>query len=368
MIHRHFRRGKVALLAGTAMWASVSAAAAGEKWTFGPDAWFSVGAGLRASYTYNEDAVDEHDFKLESARIFTNGQFTKVIGFTFNTEIEVDSRGDPTDIRMMDAILRLEFSDYFNVWGGRMLAPSDRSNLNGPYYIGTWEYPGVASRYPQIFQGRDNGAAVWGQTGGGVFKYAVGAFAGCSESDNACYNPDADSPLIAGRLTYNFWDPEPGYYTSSDYYGEKDLLSVALVGQFQADAASNGIATGDFSGFNIDVLMQKKVFGGHVFTLEGAYYVFDTDDIAVPGLSDGTSFMFLTSFLIDHKVGIGRFQPVFRYQEFDNDVGADESEWSVGTNYIINGHNARLSAIYSELDIEGVGTDEKFVAGVQLQF
>ncbi|WP_072394175.1 porin [Hyphomicrobium sp. CS1GBMeth3] len=370
MAYRDFRRSKLALLAGAAVLTGVGTASGGEKWTFGPDSWLSVGAGLRASYTYNEDALDEHDARLESARIYTNGQFSKVIGFTFNTEIEVDGRGDINDLRMMDAILRLEFNDYFNIWGGRMLAPSDRSNLNGPYYIGTWEYPLIASRYPQIFQGRDNGAAIWGETGKGVFKYAVGAFAGCTEEDNACDNPDTDSPLIAGRLTYNFWDPESGYYTSSDYYGEKELLSVALVGQFQADAATDGITSGDFSGFNIDVLMQKKVFGGHVLTLEGAYYVFDTDGIdAINGLSDGRSLMFLTSFLIDHKVGIGKFQPVFRYQDFENDFGPDVSEWSIGTNYIIKGHDLRLSAIYSETDIDDSSDNiERFIAGVQLQW
>ena len=69
-------------------------------------------------------------------------------------------------------------------------------------------------------------------------------------------------------------------------------------------------------------------------------------------------------------VGIGRFQPVFRYQEynFDNATLADFSEWSAGTNYIIKGHDARLSAIYSKTDTDGQDTVDKFVAGVQLQF
>lgn len=327
---------------------------------------------MRASYVYNEDAIDEHDFTLNSARIFVNGQFTKVVGFTFNTEIEVDPNGDINDLRMMDAILRLEFSDAFNIYGGRMLAPSDRANLDGPYYLGTWDYPFVSIfNYPAIFQGRDNGAAAWGYVADKRLYYSAGVFAGCTDEDSSCYNPDADDPLIAGRLTYNFWDRESGYYTSSDYYGEKEVLAVGLVGQFQADAVTDGLTTADYSAFNIDFLMQKRVFGNNVFTLEGAYYFSDTDGVLTSnptGVVDGDGFFVLTSFLIDHKVGIGKFQPVFRYQEYNFDELADVSEWSAGTNYIIKGHDARLSFIYSETDTDGADTVERFVTGVQLQF
>jgi hypothetical protein len=367
-------RSQLALLAGVAVVSGVGPAAAGEKWTFGPDAWLSVGAGLRASYIYNEDAPDgeDSDFTLNSARIFVNGQATKTIGFTFNTEIDVDAHGDVDRLRMMDAILRLEFSDYFNIYGGRMLAPSDRANLDGPYYLGTWEYPFVSIfNYPAIFQGRDNGAAAWGYVADKRLYYSVGAFAGCTDEDSSCYNPDADSPLIAARFTYNFWDRESGYYTSSDYYGEKEVLAIGLVGQFQADAVTDGVSTADYSAFNIDFLMQKRVFGGNVLTLEGAYYFSDTEGVqtTVPtGVVDGDGFFILTSFLINQKFGIGKFQPVFRYQEYNFDHAADVSEWSVGTNYIIKGHDARLSALYSETDVDGGDTVERFVAGVQLQF
>jgi hypothetical protein len=40
----------------------------------------------------------------------------------------------------------------------------------------------------------------------------------------------------------------------------------------------------------------------------------------------------------------------------------------VVTNYIIKGHEARLSALYSETDVDGGETVERFVTGVQLQF
>lgn len=377
MLAQNIRR--LTLSAGTALLCLGAAAPAmagdGYKYDLGNGAWLSVGAGLRASYEFNDDADKQSDFTLNSARIFTNAQITKVIGFTFNTEIETDPNGDINDIRMMDALVRLEFSDAFNIYGGRMLAPSDRANLDGPYYLGTWEYPTPSIfNYPAIFQGRDNGAAAWGYVADKRLYYSAGVFEGCSSSDSSCANPDADKPLLAGRLTYNFWDRESGYYTSSDYYGEKEVLAVGLVGQFQSDAVTSLTGqTADYAAFNIDFLMQKRFMGNNVFTLEGAYYFSDTEGVVSANptsVVDGDGFFVLTSVLIDHKVGIGKFQPVFRYQEYDFDkLQADFKEYSVGTNYIIKGHDARLSAIYSQTETENVpGKTDRFVAGVQLQY
>ncbi len=362
------RRGLAAATC-TMVLASGSAAFAGEKYQlWDDDSWVSIGAGLRAQYIYDPDASNKNDFSLNSARIYANGQFTKIIGFTYNTEIDhnIDDDSDISRIRTLDAILRVEFSPEFNVWGGRMLPPSDRANLDGPYYLGTWEYP-VASAYPGIFAGRDNGGAVWGDIS--KFKYELGGFQGCTGDSNACHNDEANGPLYAGRLQYDFWDKEAGYYTSSDYYGEKELLSVAVVGQFQKDASIDAAGrTGDFSGFNVDAIMQKKVWNNDVFTLEGAFYNFNTVKDNVNGLADGDSWFLLTSYLINQKIGIGKFQPVFRYQEFDADQGADRSEISVGTNYIIKGHDLRLSALYSHGNLDGEGEDDRFVSGIQLQW
>lgn len=350
-------------------------ASAGEKFQLWDDnSWVSIGAGLRASYIYNPDAVDKNDFSLNNARIYGNGQFTKILGFTFNAEIDHDPYhdGDIDRFRTMDAVLRLEFDPAFNIWAGRMLTPSDRANLDGPFYLGTWEYP-LASAYPGIFLGRDNGGAVWGDIG--KFKYQVGAFQGCTAGDNSCSNPDAHGPLVAGRVQYDFWDKEPGYYTSSDYYGTKEMLSLAVVGQFQRDAATDGVRSGSFSAFNVDALMQKKIFGGDVLTLEGAYYVYDTSGIDTSlstgnGLADGNSYFVLASYLINQKIGPGMFQPVFRYQAFDQNYGPDISEYSIGTNYILKGHDARLSALYSKQNVDNAGHEDinRFIGGLQLQF
>ena len=331
--------------------------------------WVSVGAGLRTSFRAVEDAAGNgedfsNDFEVENIRLYVNGQAHEYVKLTFNTEREAGS-----DIRVLDAIGRLEFSDTVNFWVGRFLPPSDRSNFDGPFYLSTWDFPFVQA-YPAIFAGRDDGAAFWGQLEGGKFKYQVGAFQGRDGEPN-----DEDNLLYAGRLTLNLWDPEPGYYNSSTYYGDKDVLAIGLVGMFQQDAAGSFADSGDFTGWNIDVLMEKNLGNAGVVTLEGAYYDYDLDDVADSSLVQGDSYFVLGSYLLPQQIGFGKLQPHVRYQHFDRDetnvAGSrgDRERVDVGVNYIISGHDARISLVYSNEDDDASGGDsvDSVLLGLQIQ-
>src|SRR5262249_51386069 len=68
-------------------------------------------------------------------------------------------------LRLLDAIVKLEPNQKFNIWAGRFLPPGDRANFSGPYFLNSWDYPFVSAN-PAIFAGRDNRIAYWGQAGG----------------------------------------------------------------------------------------------------------------------------------------------------------------------------------------------------------
>ena len=191
-----------------------------------------------------------------------------------NDRLDTDHR-----IRVLDAVAKFSFKG-FDLWAGRFLPPSDRSNLDGPFYLNNYDFP-IVQAYPAIFAGRDNGVAIMKEYAGGKFKWSYGLFEGRTNSTNGDTNPDqADNLLHAARVTYNFWDPEPGYYTTSSYYGAKDVLAVAFVFQHEEDGAGTP-ATGPqviLRAWNVDVLMEKKLQNGGVVNLEGAYYDYDLDD------------------------------------------------------------------------------------------
>ena len=356
------------------------------------DRWMKFGAGLRASYqTTSDSSVDGRggDIALEDMRLYTLTQVHKNIVFEFNTEVRSkadNADSDYTDnsfhdMYVLDARATLTVQG-FDIWFGKFLPPSERSNLDGPYFLNVWDFPLATSPYPAIAAGRDQGVMIYKEYDGGKFKWAYGAFEGRKNATNVDTNPDADDNFQHGfRATYNFWAPEPGYYTTSAYYGAKDVLAVAFVARYEEDGAGTGLTNttqGDYFGWSVDVLMEKKLSSGAVVNLEASYYDTDTDDIDDGSITQGNAYRMLASYMLPNKVGWGKFQPYVRYQHASQDqcAGANCGGTDFGTrgimegglNYIIDGHNAKIMSSYiSDKQSSNAEPIHRFILGMQFQ-
>ena len=189
----------------------------------------TLGAGMQTSFLHHRPAEGPpvSNFRLNSLRFYVNGRATDNISFMINTDINyggtlfVCPKGGSCQagygnqgnkVQIIDAVAQIGVSDKFNIWFGRFLPPSDRANLYGPYYSHHWAVfsDSLQDGYPFIFQGRQNGAAYWGQFG--KVKLSAGAFDGLSTEIG-----NSSSSLIgAGRLQVDFWDPEPGVLPKRD--------------------------------------------------------------------------------------------------------------------------------------------------------
>ncbi len=350
-----------------------------------------VGAGLRTSFTALEDGAPDgrsisKDFSLDNMRLYVSSKVTDNILFRFNTEVfATDSGGSPTnskDVRVLDAYASIKFNDMLNFWIGHQLAPMDRSGLDGPFYLNVYDFP-FAQAYPMHYSGqRDNGATVFGDIAGGKVRYAVGAFEGRQGGPNV-----EDELLYAGRLTINFLEPDLAldYWTTSSYYGEKDVLALGLVFWHQQDGAGSSAAVaGDFTAWNVDLLFEKNL-GYGVLNLEGAYYNYDLHGVTDDGvgaffpLADGNSYFALASFMFPQEIGWGRIQPFTRFQSFnrhkgDGTVREDtHSRLELGVNYIMKGQNGKLGVFWAH-DADGEGSSKPSAGtdfikfAMQLQF
>ena len=352
-------------------------AIAGAKIKVDDTRWFSIGLGFRSSFVVTEDGAPNgtdpsSGVSFTNIRLYTAAKVHENVTLEFNTELGNDTSALDTDqnIRVLDAVAKFSFKG-FDLWAGRFLPPSDRSNLDGPFYLNNYDFP-IVQAYPAIFAGRDNGVAIMKEYAGGKFKWSYGLFEGRTNSTNANTNPDpADNLLHAARVTYNFWDPEPGYYTTSSYYGAKDVLAVAFVIQHEPSGAGTATTRGDFTGWNVDVLMEKKLQNGGVVNLEGAYYDYDLDDRVDADLTQGEGYLLLGSYLIPKQIGWGKVQPYVRYQHFARDTrsgdGGNLTRTEGGFNYIIDGQNAKISVLYFS-DRNGSNADPKNTFRIGLQF
>ncbi len=374
-INRNFNATCLALLLGLAL---PSLLFAGAKIKVDDTKWFSIGMGFRSSFAITEDGApngsdSSSGVSFDNIRLYTAAKVHKNVSLEFNTERSTGNDSLDTDhrIRVLDAVAKFSFKG-FDLWAGRFLPPSDRSNLDGPFYLNNYDFP-IVQAYPAIFAGRDNGVAIMKEYAGGKFKWSYGLFEGRTNTTNGDTNPDqADNLLHAARVTYNFWDPEPGYYTTSSYYGAKDVLAVAFVYQHEADGAGTSTTAGDFTGWNVDVLMEKKLQNGGVVNLEGAYYDYDLDDKTDASLTQGEGYLLLGSYLIPKQIGWGKVQPYVRYQHFARDNltgdGGNRTRTEGGFNYIIDGQNAKISVLYfSDQRVSNAATTDTFKLAWQFQ-
>lgn len=371
------------------------------------DKWISIGMGIRTSFNAIEGAAGGHysnDFKVDNARIYINGKIHKYVGFAFNTDCfncNVGGGGTQfagnSNIGLLDAIGQFEFNERVNLWVGRTLVPSERGELNGPFYHATFDgfrtpfnpadfsgnFPsgpnGAAGGQAGLY-GRDNGAVFFGKFHpfGTHLMYVASVFTGARGGPNP-----TGSLLYAGRLQWNLLNDEvnPGYYTSGTYYGTAgDILAIAGNVMHQKDGAGNPVnnAVSDFTGLSVDLLFEKVLPNDlGVFTFNGEFkryfanygtQAFDAGAGAFGNcfcIFNGHSWTVYALYLIPKEIGIGRFQPYFRFTSVDPLYANLRQEWETGVNYVIAGHNARVSAYYRYGDFNGSPGGFSFIAPEQ---
>ncbi len=345
-----------------------------------------VGVGVRTVFSMTEDAAGtktdgvsggrswNKDFEVDSMRLYFNAKVTDNITLEINTEThETDAAETNFDsIQLLDAFVEYTWNDFFHIRFGRHLPASDRYNLDGPYYLNYFDFPLTAQRYPNVRVGRVDGVSYWGQYGGGKFKWQFTASEGNERSGGS--NDDTDNLQYSGRLTFNFWEPESGFYNSSTYYGKKDVLAIGLVMFHQSNGVGSATDSHDFNAWNIDFLLEKN-FGWGTIDIEAAYFNYDNHGAgdSEPSQSDGSAWLAAFSYLFPEKVGWGKPQLVSRWQSFNptNDVTTTayaRSKLELGMHYIIQDHNAKIALVWSNTQLGGSSHDDVGAVKLGMQF
>lgn len=357
---------------GLLMIASLQAQAE-KKFEYNETVWASLGAGVRSSFRAQEDRpVNDWDTRanLDNFRMYLNAQVHKYFKIEVNSECA--SCGNGGDIQLLDAIGKFEVHPLANVWVGRHLVPAERRELNGPFYSAVYNIFQAGTPFePADFNtvikdggvsagslGRDDGVTFWGAAFEGRFQYAAGFFYGLRGGANR-----NDDPLYAQRFAYNFWNVEknPGYYTSGTYYGKGgDILTLAVSNQYQENGAGTATDAGNFRGTAVDLLLEKNLPNSGVVTFNGEYKNYDITDgysmasrIAGGGFAmfEGNAVDVSGMYLFPEKILVGQVQPFVRYVDVAPTASTNRDVYEAGINYIIDGHNAKISMSYQYGDL-----------------
>lgn len=340
----------------------------------------TTGIGYRAALRFQDpqdpESLGDVGFDELNVEPRFSGRVTDVVGWTANLTVSgrtIDTgAGGPLafEARALDLVGQLDFADEFHVWMGRMLTPGDRSNFSGAWFMSPWNYSGVFFAGPYVGPrgteefGRETGVVAWGNTKDGKFKYYAGVMDLDGNAANGIFGGDTNAanpnPLYAARVNVALIGSEPGFYGSSTYYGSQDILALGVAGRVQQNYLS---PENDIGEFNMDLLAEFNAPAG-TFTGELAYYYYN-------GLQPMDNHFFgVLSYTTAEPVGIGKIQPLIRYQYANNvddsETVASLTQFEAGVNYVIKDYFAKIALNYVYSSASALGTEDYSVNLLQL--
>jgi hypothetical protein len=292
--------------------------------------------------------------------IHAGGKVHKNVSLTLN----LNANGLAGTAGIEDAIIGFDFADQFHIWVGQQLVPVDRPNYGGPFFMITWNYPGfltagnaqgvtktLVTAPAEGPSGRNAGVTIWGDLANNKAHYFLGGFQSGDLSK---------SPLLSGRLNFDLVGEESGYFGNETYFGDKDIVAIAVGGQFKKNGSAQG---DDYSEINTDALVELKYAGGGWFTLDGGYYAFGGDH------NPAKEAFYILGAIASPVVGVGNIQPMVRYQYGLPGNGAPKA-WALDAflTYLIKGPALRVTGGLQHTELGGGYVSNALQLGVQAIF
>ena len=390
---------KIALMAGVAAGLLASAPSwAGAKLKIDDESMIDLGFRVQSLVIQREVDLDgdgswddDTDFRVRRARLRAKLNVNQYVSAFIQTEAADDLGGTGSDMRVIDSWVNLMYNNWLQLQSGQTMAPSSRQTTTSSGAMMTIDRPGIntknltwgtrstyrfgTSTLDQTDAGlrgdnavRDVGAVLWGT---GSFsdtmhlKYYAGLFDGVQNADT-----DDNNLRFTGRVQFNMFDAEPGYYNLSTYLGTKKTLGFGASYDMQDEVANNTIGggTSDYEFWSVDAFLEWPLGPGYL-TAEAAYSDLDLDrfdDDAAAAQGNG--------WYVQAGYYINKWQPWVEYEEWDGDAVSGDfgnySQYRIGVSYFFKGHNAnvKLGYEYTDPDENFSGTTEDDTNTIVLGF
>ena len=323
-----------------------------------------------------------NDFNFRRNRFGFIGQYNKWIGFYLQTEyiedraigpLYVDLSDENKEFYLMDAQIRFNLSNAFNIRMGKLKHNLTRENLEACFEPLTFDRSlFVAAPFKTS---RDYGIALWGNFLNNKAQYRFDVMEGKENGNEA---PKSNF-RYTGRVHFSLLDPEKYYGYKGTYLGKKRVLTIGGSYQYEPDVVYSDVVnhkgSKDYQAYSADLFFEYPTDYG-TFTFSAAYLDIDFDNAykhinpvlgvypdmgSIEQNGEKHGYYMKTGYLLPKKVGPGKLQFFGRYDKFtfahlgsNFNYGYDQDiDWyAVGLNYYILGQNLKVTAQYSFTDFE----------------
>ena len=351
----------------------------------GDDVNFRLGLLLQGWADWTQDAVSEgysQSFFLRRARFLITGNFGSDVSFFFMTDnprlggsVAVGTRSLSSGLLVQDAFVEWRLAgDPLILDVGLFYLPLSRAALTGSSSNLSFDgatYCLLQNSFTQSSAGRDVGVSLKGYLAADRLEYRVGVFSGQRQGPTPAGEPagSRNSPRFTGRLQYDVFDPEKGYFYTGTNRGQRRILALGAWGDAQGDFVAGGA----------DVFADIPV-GRDAVTAEADYFYYDggrqftqvIGSVEVPLLPKEDAVYAQAGYYF----GGVALQPFLRYERLhfreERFRGGDQRRYSGGANWYVAGQNLKVTPFYERIVPSvapaGSRTRDTNHFGVQLQF
>lgn len=277
----------VAMLVGTAY--------AGPMVTFGPNdqgalqvdyyGQFQLKVRDTGSGHNNDDNTTAFNFRRN--RVALLGSYGDILSLYVQSEftedqnvtaLDVASSNQGTKFQLLDAVMRANFKDSFNVRVGKFKYNFSRENLEGCFSPLTLDRS-LFIRVP-FTATRNEGVAVWGNLFKDIFQYRVDAMSGRKAVSGDTAPSSSFRYSVRGHVS--LLDPENKYGYKGTYLGKKKVLTIGAAYQFEPNIVYGDTVTKtdkkDYRAWTFDGFFEYPLKGIGTVTVSAAYEKVDLDD------------------------------------------------------------------------------------------
>ena len=365
----------------------VSPSWAGIKMEIDEQTKGEVGIWMQTWYQYVEDGKnhgkineeDLNDFMIRRAYMYLKGQVTDLVSFFTHVAsdrvgqegLDKSGLGLGSGVAWRDLWITLNLHEALKIQMGRMYVPLTRNyGTTSTKCMLTTDLPflqgGVRSNifYAQKV-GRDDSVTIWGNPLDGLLQYRFMVSEGVegkteNEAKTVVINDNPEDNLrFVGRLSLSLLEPETSWFNKGTYLGKKKVLSFGFGMDSQDDLTLNDRPDEDNFVWTLDAFFDHPVGAGAI-TVEAAYVDIDNctqnhNYSELKAGDDAENWYINAGYLLPGSIGPGRLQPFIRYETVDvdkRDVNEDyETDvWTAGLNYLMKGHNCKITADYTNVD------------------
>ena len=348
------------------------------------DISLSIGYWAQGWYQYvdPDEGEEINDFMVRRTYFSVKGTATPELSFFMHYAgdrigqdgLDNSSYGLGTGLALRDAWINYKLlGDDLMIQIGRMYIPFTRNygTTSTKALLTTeldWGQGGIRSGifYPSKV-GRDDSATVWGNVLEDKLQYRLMVGEGVEDDDEPGGNPD-DNLRFAGRLSFNLFDTETGWFNKGTNLGKKKILAIGGGFDYQRDLVWAD-KEDDYLAYTADIHLEMPMGDGAV-TADAAYIGIDNsaNSITSSDLTSGTDGDIITGqlgFLFN-----GNIQPFVHAELILPDAsGAEDTHvYGAGLNYYIKGLANKLTAEYTLVDCDNDAIGDTDIITVQAAF